>query len=36
MPSTFIPFPKPKTNYEAYLRWIKACGRPGAVFSKVS
>lgn len=24
----FIPFPKPITNYEACLRWIKACGRP--------
>lgn len=24
----FIPFPKPKTQFEKCLRWIKACGRP--------
>ncbi|KAJ8309692.1 hypothetical protein KUTeg_011557 [Tegillarca granosa] len=24
----FIPFPKPKTNWEKCLRWVKACGRP--------
>ncbi|XP_046340081.2 uncharacterized protein LOC124121143, partial [Haliotis rufescens] len=24
----FIPFPKPKTDYEKCLRWIKLCGRP--------
>ena len=25
---TFIPFPKPKRNFEKCKRWIKACGRP--------
>ncbi|XP_061675777.1 tumor necrosis factor receptor superfamily member 5 isoform X10 [Syngnathoides biaculeatus] len=24
----FVPFPKPKTQYEKCLRWIKLCGRP--------
>lgn len=24
----FIPFPKPKTQKDKCLRWIKACGRP--------
>lgn len=24
----FYPFPKPKTNLEKCLRWIKACNRP--------
>ena len=24
----FIPFPKPKVNYEKCLLWIKLCGRP--------
>ena len=24
----FISFPKPKTQYEKCLRWVKACGRP--------
>ena len=24
----FFPFPKPKTNIEVCMRWIKACGRP--------
>ncbi|KAJ8300724.1 hypothetical protein KUTeg_022243 [Tegillarca granosa] len=24
----FIPFPKPKTNWEKCARWVKACGRP--------
>ena len=25
---TFIPFPRPKTDFDKCLRWIKACGRP--------
>ena len=24
----FYPFPKPKSNFDKCLRWIKACGRP--------
>ncbi|KAK3105146.1 hypothetical protein FSP39_018149 [Pinctada imbricata] len=24
----FVPFPKPKTNLEKCLKWIKLCGRP--------
>jgi hypothetical protein len=27
---SFIPFPKPKTNFDACPRWIKACGRLNA------
>lgn len=26
--SYFLPFPKPKTQLEKCLRWIRACGRP--------
>ncbi|KAK2145740.1 hypothetical protein LSH36_660g02044 [Paralvinella palmiformis] len=29
----FIPFPKPKTQMEKCLIWIKACGRPHSQFS---
>jgi hypothetical protein len=25
---TFVPFPKPKTNFDKCLRWVRACGRP--------
>ncbi|XP_056001623.1 uncharacterized protein LOC125656555 [Ostrea edulis] len=24
----FVPFPKPKSNFDKCLRWVKACGRP--------
>jgi len=29
----FIPFPKPKTNLEKCMRWIKQCGRPHSQFN---
>ena len=29
----FLPFPKPKTQHEKCLRWIKLCGRPHSQFN---
>ena len=31
-----IPFPKPKTNFDACIRWINACGRARQINKKVN